>query len=254
MAKYKFGKLPARPGAVQLKMSDYVKPYVLPTPPLEFGHEKLVANWGMLKNDQIGDCVIAGGAHETMLWSAMGDRGKPVEFSDRSVESDYSAITGYSWWKPGSDRGTDMQEAARYRQRYGLRDRWGFRHKIGAYVSVSKHKVSDHALAAYLFGAVAVGVMCPETMMEQFEKGEPWTYVPGSKLNNGHYIPIVARRGGYLICVTWGRLQRIHPTFLEAYCDEALAYISPEMLKSGRTADGFDMARLESDLRQLQAR
>lgn len=247
---YKFGKLPARPGSVQLRMADYVKPRVLPKPPANFGHEDKIQKWDMLANDQLGDCVIAGGGHETMLWTAVG--GKPCRFSDRSITSDYSAITGYSPDRPWSDRGTDMQEAAKYRQATGLRDRLGARHKIGAYVLINKGDIAQHALATYLFGAIGVGVMCPTTMMDQFEAKQPWTVVPGSKTEGGHYIPIVARRDGYFLCVTWGRLQKVSMDFITSYEDEAIAYVSQELLTGDIKVDGFDYQQLLDDLHQVQ--
>jgi len=250
---YKFGKLPARPGSVRLRMSDYIKPRVLPTPPTNFGHEGKIDDWEMLANDKIGDCVIAGGAHETMLWSAMG-KGKSAQFSDFSVTWDYGAITGYRWWNPMSDRGTDIQEAAKYRQRTGLRDKFGIRHKIGAYVMIEKGNVTQHALATYLFGAIGIGIMCPDTMMDQFDRQQPWTVVPGTKTSGGHYVPIVARRDGYFLCVTWGRLQKISMEYLEAYEDEAIAYVSPEMLTGALKVDGFNYRQLLSDLEQVQRR
>src|SRR3954454_20075859 len=107
----KLGKLPARKDAVRLKLRDYLDTTVLPKPPKDFGHEDLVPGaWGMLGNSAVGDCVLAGAAHETMLWNA--EAGKTVTFDDKSVLSDYSVITGYNPAEPNSDHGTDMQVAA----------------------------------------------------------------------------------------------------------------------------------------------
>ena len=58
----KLGKVPARPDAVKLKFSSYINTNQLPTPPASFGHENLIQSWGMLGNDQYGDCVWAGAA------------------------------------------------------------------------------------------------------------------------------------------------------------------------------------------------
>ena len=247
---YKFGKLPARPGSVRLRMSDYIKPRVLPKPPENFGQDHLIDDWGMLANDKIGNCVIAGGAHETMLWCAMG--GKTCSFSEHSVTWDYGRITGYRWWNPLSDRGTDMQEAAKYRQKTGLLDKWGVRHRIAAYVLIEKGNIGQHALASYLFGAIGIGVMCPESMMTQFDAHQPWTVVKGEKTNGGHYIPIISRREGFFNCVSWARKQPMTPEWIEAYEDEAIAYVSEEMLTGKQKVDGFNYRQLLSDLEQVQ--
>ena len=43
--------------------------------------------------------------------------------------------------------------------------------------------------------------------MAQFNAGQPWTVVKRAKIEGGHYVSGVARRGGNLIVVTWGREQ-----------------------------------------------
>ena len=88
----KLGKKTARHEAVKLKLAKYLDRSILPKPPAEFGHEGVVNVWGMLGNDDFGDCVLAGAGHETMLWSGLGH--KPAQFDTKSVLSDYSAITG----------------------------------------------------------------------------------------------------------------------------------------------------------------
>ena len=43
--------------------------------------------------DGAGDCVFAGGDHETMLWTLEG--GAPASFTGANAIADYSAVTGY---------------------------------------------------------------------------------------------------------------------------------------------------------------
>src|SRR4051794_34526841 len=99
--RFKLGKAPARKDAVKLKLRDYLDTTILPKPPKDFGHEDLVPGpWQTLGNDRFGDCVLAGAAHETMLWNAAG--GKTVAFDDGHVLRDYSAITGFNQYDPGT--------------------------------------------------------------------------------------------------------------------------------------------------------
>jgi hypothetical protein len=126
----KYGKKPARPGAVKLKFADYAKVATLPEPPDDFGHERMVNQWGVLFNDRIGDCAIAGALHETLLWNteagtriALEDPSAPPE--RQPVVLNYSAITGY---RPGpelvyrdapenpTDNGTDIADLCAYRR------------------------------------------------------------------------------------------------------------------------------------------
>jgi hypothetical protein len=251
---FRLGKLPARPDAVQLKMTRYLVPGELPTPPADFGHDAVVDNWQMLGNDTVGDCVIAGGLHETMLWTANGST--QAKASTAAAIKNYSAITGYdpSAGPVGSnptDQGTDMQAAASYRRKKGLIDAAGKRHKVGAYLAIEPGDLEQHFLAMYLFGAIGIGVKFPESAMAQFHAGKPWTVVKNSKIEGGHYVSGVARRAGELIVVTWGREQVVDPAFLTKYNDESIAYVSTEYLRKGKSPEGFNAAQLKADLAEI---
>jgi hypothetical protein len=220
----------------------------LPTHPAAFGHENLVKSWGMLGNDQYGDCVLAGAAHETMLWNAMAK--KAVSFTPRAVLSDYSAITGFDPRDPSTDQGTDMRAAAKYRQKTGVVDAKGKRHKIGAYVFLDPQNLEQLTEALWLFGAVALGVQMPQSAMDQFNQGQPWDVVKGSPIEGGHYVPAVSLRGNINV-VTWGKVQPVTQAFLKKYATSAIAYLSEEMLLNGKSLEGFDLATLKADLASL---
>ena len=243
------GKTPARKNAVKLKFKDYLTG-TLPPVPATFGHETLIPStgWGMLANDSLGDCVIAGACHETMLWTT--EAKAAAAFTDKQAIAAYSAITGYSPKKPNSDQGTDMEVAAKYRRTHGIKDAAGKVHKIGAYLDLTPGNLTEHLQAAYLFQAVGIGIQFPASAMDQFNAGKPWSVVKGSSIEGGHYIPIVANRG-VLEIVTWGRLQGMEDAFFKKYNDESIVYLSEEMLVAGKSIDGFDLAALQQDLKDI---
>jgi hypothetical protein len=244
---FKLGKLPARPDAVQLKFAKYIDRTALPTPPAEFGHDRLITTWPMLANDRLGDCVIAGGLHETQLWCASAR--KTVTVSDAAAIRNYTAITGYDPEDPNSDQGTDMEAAAKYRRKTGLVDANGKRHKIAAYVALTPGDTQQLATAMWLFGAVGVGIEFPAFAMDQFDDRKPWDVQrTNSHVEGGHYIPAVGRHGGFINVVTWGREISMSPAFYQKYADECVAYLSTEMLTSGKSLEGFDLAALRADL------
>jgi len=257
---HKLGKKPATYDKRDLQFAHYRTAAPLPTYPKQFGHEKLVAAnaWQMLGNGPdntvspgfqgAGDCVFAGGDHETMLWTL--EAGSAAKFTGATAIADYSAVTGYNPKDPNSDQGTDVREALKYRQNTGLVDAADSRHKIGAYLALEPGNV-DHLLEAlYLFGVVGIGIQFPGSAMDQFNAGKPWSVVQGAQIEGGHYIPLVAKRTN-LECVTWGRIQQMTSQFYAKYCDEAWAILSPEMLKSGKSPEGFDLAQLQADLNAL---
>jgi hypothetical protein len=243
------GKTPARAGAMTFKLSSYLDKAALPKPPKTFGHEALIpATWGMLGNDAYGDCVWAGAAHETMLWNA--EAGRKVAFTDKCVLSDYSAVTGFNPKKPSTDQGTDMVVAASYRRKTGVVDAAGKRHTVAAYLSIKPGDLNEHAIAMWLFGAVGIGIAFPTSAMDQFNAGKPWDVVSRSKIEGGHYIPLVARRAD-LECVTWGKIQRMTAAFFAKFNDESVAYVSLEALTNNKSPEGFDAAQLQADLAAL---
>lgn len=251
---FRLGKTPARPGAVTLKLSTYLDTTKLPPLKSKVGHPGLLTgDLGMLGNDQYGDCVWAGAAHETMLFNVEAAHADPV-FTPESVLSDYSAVTGFNPKDPNTDQGTDMAKAAAYRKKTGVLDSAGKRHKVAAYLAIEPGNLEELRYAIYLFGAVGIGIQFPDTAMTQFNEGKPWDVVKGAKIDGGHYIPAVyADKTGFQV-ITWGKRIRATNRFLTTYVDEAIAYVSYEDLKDdGTTIDGFKKADLLNDLKAISA-
>jgi len=248
---YQLGKLPAAPRPKDLRFSAYRTDGGIQVPDT-FGHQELIApdGWGMLGNDQVGNCVFAGADHESLLWNT--EAGVTVEFTADTAIADYSAVTGYQPGDPSTDRGTDVHNALEYRRTVGIQDTVGGRHRIAAYVSVTPGEF-DHLLQAlYVFSAVAIGVELPDTAEQQFQAGQPWDVVPGARIVGGHYVCAVGRPGLDVVdIVTWGRVQPMTRRFFETYCDECYALLSAEMLNSGETLEGFDLEQLQADLATL---
>lgn len=247
----KLGKTPARKGAVKLRLSVYLGPRA-PRAPRSFGHYDLLPadGWGMLGNDQYGDCVLAGADHETMLWNKIA--GRDVAFDEATALQDYGRITGFTPADPNSDQGTDMQAAASYRRKTGIVDASGNRHTVEAYAAVGLTPTAL-AQAAHLFGAVGWGFRVPTSAMQQFNDGQPWSDVGDENIEGGHYVSLVGRKNGRYAFVTWGHLQWATAGFVRKYGDEAIAYLTPEMLTAGKSAEGFDTTTLLSDLKAVTA-
>lgn len=248
----RLGKKPARVGSIQLRFGAYFTALNLPVPAVKIGNPGLIHQWGMLANDRVGDCVWAGAAHETMLLEA--EAGSLIAtFTSVNVLSDYSACTGFVQNDASTDQGTDVADAAKYRQKTGIVDLTGNRHKIDIYASLRAGDVSQLALAVDLLGTVGVGVELPSNAEEQFNYGEPWDVSGTPSVVGGHYIPCVGRNSqGHFLFVTWGRLQAATPRWVMTFMDEGVAYISRERLSAkGLSPQGFNLAKLEDDYRQV---
>lgn len=229
-----------------MRFGSYFKAAELPSVPNAFGRPWLVRNWGMLGNDQAGDCYWAGASHETMMLAADAGANIPM-FTTRTALADYHAVIG-----PG-DEGTDLQEGCDYRLKTGIADALGNRHKIDIYTALTPGDLREIELAVFLFGMAGIGVDLPDTAESQFNYGEVWTVVPGAQSKGGHYIPCIGRNshGDYLV-VTWGRLQAVDPEWLQEYMDQGTCMISRERLRAdGTSPHGLDLAKLEDDFHEL---
>lgn len=255
MKYMKLGAKPSPPDGRTLKLADYLDAEKVKAPK-DWGYDNIVKvdEWGMLGNDQVGDCVFASAAHQVMLESRAV--GNPVDFTTSGVLSDYSAVTGYNPNDPQSDRGTVILDALKYRRRHGVVDAKGNRHQIGAYLQLDVSLIQEGAFhqltsGGYLFGAVELGINVPESAMQEFNDREEWTFQPGSHILGGHDVPLVAHRK-HLEVVTWGRVVPVGQKFLENYVTEAWVMVSPDFLRpDGTTPAGFNAAQLNADLRSL---
>lgn len=241
----RLGKLPARKGAVRYNFTDFFDASKLPTPPKVFGNYGRVENFFMLGNDAYANCVWAGAAHEHMLWTVSGQKPR-ARFLTKNTLADYSAVTGFLASNPDTDQGTDMTEAAKYRQKIGVVDAQGTRHKINGYVALRIGNFEQMMLATWIFGATGIGFMLPNQVMAQFDKSQVWTVPAKPKIDGGHYVSGVGRdRQGNLLVVTWGRVAAVTPEFYERFSDEAIAYISLEVLNEKKLSpEGYDADEL----------
>lgn len=244
---YKLGKLPARKDSITFKLDTYLT--ASPVHPAHFGHQALESNWGMLGNDQYGDCVWAGAGHETILWNK--EANKVVNITDNDVLSDYSAVTGFNPNDPNTDQGTDMQVAASYRRKTGILG-GGSRHQVLAYLGITPGNADELKQAVYLFSAVGIGIQFPQSAMNQFNGGKPWTVVKNSPIIGGHYVPAVGYDSKYVYVVTWGQIQKMSWGFFKKYNDESVVYLSQEFLTNNKSLEGFDLTQLQADLGQLK--
>ncbi|BCP41417.1 hypothetical protein MINTMi27_15100 [Mycobacterium intracellulare] len=243
--KYSLGKLPATPH-VGLKLADYIKPHRLPKPPENFGHETLVPDWGMLGNDTVGDCAIAGPFHAIQLWCSEGQ--KPFSVNTECTLAEYSAITGYDPKDPTTDRGSNVQEVAEYWRRTGLKDAAGNTHKIECYMSLEPGNLEQLWHALYLFDGVGIGLELPEEYQTAFFSGQVWDALPYPTIEGGHYILGVGRRAGMINTVTWGKTQLLTPAGYQQFNDETFVYFDEEKLLKGKSLEGFDAEQLMADM------
>jgi hypothetical protein len=255
----KLGNNFSKPDSRDLQYENYRSAKTAVLVPEVFGHGNTFKDWGMLGNDQYGDCVFAGADHEQMLIANLALPGapvgvEPVKFTPENALADYGAVTGFDPQTGEGDNGTDPRESFKYRQKTGLIDASGKRHKIAAYVSIPVTNIAAVIEATFIFDAVGIGFEFPGSAMEQFNNGEPWAVVKGAQIEGGHYVPIVGKPSkGNLAIVTWAKRQVMTEAFYKKYTVEAWAFITQESLnaKTQRNWGGYNWEELQKDLQKV---
>ncbi len=104
-------------------LAKYLTP-AAPTPPAAVDYAAAVKAWGMLGNDTVGDCALAGQAHADMLWAANAEH-RQLAITTAMVLGAYSDVTGYDPHDDGpggnpTDRGTALLDALKYWRTRGI--------------------------------------------------------------------------------------------------------------------------------------
>jgi hypothetical protein len=250
----KFGRKPAvhnrrtfRSGLVLARHLDNLGPAPTATNDYTAAVEKRVggsSDWGMMGNDNAGDCVFADDGHELMIITA--NTGEIVIPTTAQILAQYSAETGYNPDDPSTDNGADETTDCSYLVSNGL---LGYKADDTAMVDPTN---LDHVTwLIQLFGACKFGVNWTQQMMDQFNSGQIITADPNGEVLGGHDVPGVLRQGDKWWIVTWGERVPVDPGFIAA-AEEAHGLLWCNWCNSqGVSPPGLDLAALDGDLKAL---
>jgi hypothetical protein len=226
-----------------LCLARYLAPEFPPAPRAKAWSPAVKQPWGMLLNDQLGDCTIAAALHLDMAWTA--NAGGSFTPTDADALDAYESIDGYVPGNPSTDQGGIELDVLNAWKSAGIAGR-----KILAFVAVNpkSHKEVEQAIA--LFGGLYIGVTLPVSAQTQ----QTWWNAGNNDggVWGGHAVPVLDYDDEYLTCVTWGALKKMTWSFFYRYCDEAYAVISTDFIEqNGLDPSGFRLAQLQCDLSQL---
>jgi hypothetical protein len=244
---FRAGKLPPDPLKPRLRLSAFARPAVAGFRPPDDVDWCTPNDWPMYGNDQWGDCVFAGQAHETLARTSLA--GKPFVPTEQEVLTQYARVTGFDPADPSTDQGALMQDALSAWRKQGLP--WGSSEKIAAFAEVDFRDQDEVLSALYLFGSLSVGLQVPDYALDQHAAGDPWEVQPGGQILGGHAVHLArASRwpgGGLrLWVVTWGSVQEVSWPFWLKFVDEAWCSLTTEWIQasSGRAPSGLRLASL----------
>ena len=215
----------------------------LPAAPVAKDWTKGTTQFGMMLNDKLGCCTIAGIAHAVQVWSA--NTATEITIPDAQVLDYYKKWDGYNPSEPNTDSGGIELNVLSSWQKSAF-----FRHKLIAFVDPPVSNLDLIRQAINLFGGVYIGVSLPLTAQTQ----DVWEVVPGSGANSkagswgGHAVYVPKYDADTFTCITWGALKTMSVDFWNAYVDEAHALLSRDWIDAKGSPSGFKLEQLQSDL------
>ena len=230
--QYKLGRLPSQEKDLKrrLKLSSY---FQLPTPPPATNYrEKATKTLSRCyKNDEYGDCTVAGAAHVIGVDTA--NTTKEVEFTDKAITDLYFKLTN------GRDVGLNLGEVLKFWQKEGIDG-----HICGPYLSIPVDWDTIRACIAE-FGCVYTGFYpVPSTWVNSEIWDKP------TRGSGGHCVAFVDYDENYIYVSTWGEIRKATKNALSIF-DEAYVVLEPSWLQ--KAPNGFNSHQLIEDLNALGA-
>jgi hypothetical protein len=219
----------------------------LPPSPTSKDWTKGLTSFGMMLNDSLGCCTIAGVAHAIQIFSA--NSGAEVTIPDSDILTAYEQWDGYSPSDPSTDQGGVELDVLTDWKASGF-----FGHVLDGFADVDPSHTENVQQAINLFGGLYIGLGLP--LSAQAQVGGLWDVAAGSDGDpgswGGHCVFVAAYDVQGLTCITWGALQKMTWAFWNKYVDEAHTLISQDFIAAtGLDPSGFDLAALEADIAQI---
>ena len=247
MQNFKLGRRAIKTDSRTLKMANYTAAG-LPEPPASAGWDKGVTDFGMMKNDELGDCTIAGCAHGEQIWTVNAYPHMST-ISDADVLKYYMKWCGYDPSDPSTDQGGIELDVLKNWRKEGFAGR----HILG-FADPNVRNLKEVRQSIAWFGGVYIGVNLPATAQDQ----DVWDVVSNGGHNaqpgtwGGHCVYVCAYDKDGFECITWGKLKRMTTAFWNNYVDEAHTILGCGWINNKKSPSGFDMEQLQSDLKAIR--
>ena len=250
--KYKLGRKPRKFDPRVKTFSALAKHQTLPAAPLSVDWTDGKTDFGMMLNDQLGDCTCAAVFHARQIWT-MNAAAESTE-PDPEVLDLYEAACGYNPADPNTDGGGILQDVLSYLMNTGMPLSDGTFDKLLGYVEVDQTKLNEVKLTVSEFGVGYIGIDLPQSVWGSDGNPLPvWDYAVGSPAAGGHCVVIVGYDGSGLKVISWGSLYTMTWSFFSKYCDEIYAPVDCNWIKqTGKTPMGLDLTDLETLMSELK--
>ena len=240
----------------RLFLKNYLRLAKLPPPPPSQDYSRaarpVLSN--VYLNDQLGDCVIAGGYH--VVGVETGNADDLFTATDQQITADYSAIGGYVPGDANTDNGCDEATALNYWTERGFADGT----KLLGWLAVDPTDRQEVAAALYLFENLFFGMELPDAWVNPMPSGSgfTWDVAGASDPANGHCVIGAGYNPDGVTIDTWGLLGTLTWNAIAQYCaaannGELYVMLTPDQLEKGQSKapNGVDWADLVKDFNSI---
>lgn len=218
IAFMKLGKKAARVDERTFKLRDFLDRVTPPPSSDWFGTQ---TSFGMMLNDNLGDCTCAAPGHSVQVVSLNTPDGEMTP-PDAAILEVYEKACGYVPGDPSTDQGGDIINVLNYIRKNKIGS-----HVLYAYADPDPLDIDHIKQAIATFGVVDIGLQLPISAQDQV--GNVWDVTTGSDSEpggwGGHSVVVCAYDEDTVTCITWGALQKMTWAFWLKYCDEAHALL-----------------------------
>lgn len=246
-SQMRLGRRAIRRDARTLRLAAYFTPQ-LPAPPPRADWTRGLAQWGMMLNDQLGDCTIAGCAHAVQVWSA--NTGAIKSVPDATVERYYERWDGYNPADPqNTDNGGIELDVLKKWKKEGLAG-----NQLLGFADPHSANLVEIRQSIALFGGVYIGLSLPLTARKQ----EVWDVAAGGGADvekgswGGHCVFVAGYDEQGFTCITWGALKTMTVAFWQQYVDEAHTLLGANWFDAKGAPSGFNQQQLLADLQAIR--
>ena len=233
----------------------------LQQPPASADWQQNLENWGMLGNDQYGDCTVAAACHAIMCWT-LNVQGQPAAIDELEARQAFQLINPRFVYNPEAPsnsvggKSVFLQDTIHWWYEHGIAGR-----KIDAYGLLPFQNLDSVKRAIAYFGACCIGIQLPS---DEADPDHPdaaigssdWDVAtstltgPGTDAdpNLGHCVLGIAYDAEGLNVVTWGAVKRMSWDFLNKYMDEAFVMLSLNdwVAPNGEAPSGLNADQLKA--------
>lgn len=245
VAGFRLGRKAVKRDSRTLKLRAYTG--TLPPPPATVDYSKGILQFGMMLNDTLGDCTIAGCAHAVQIWTANST--SEITLPDSTILAYYEQWDGYVSGDPSTDNGGVELDVLNDWRKSSFAG-----HILTAYADPDVTNVTEIKQAINLFLGIYIGMNVTNQVMES--AGNPvvaWDQTGDTSSAGGHAVYVVGYDATYFYFVSWGQVYKMTLAYWQANVDEAHALMSPDLLgSSGLSASGFNTSQLLADLAAIR--